>query len=820
MSNRGLKLKSTYRPSSKLEVFYTGGASCISSKGLLACSCNDEVKLVDPISGSVTSTLAGDSEPVTALAFSHSGNRLYGASRSLQQRCWDTSNNAVLRSWKGHKGPVLALAVDPSGGLLASASADRSCRVWDTDGFYCTHAFHGHRGLVLEVIFHPKELMIITAGDDAEVRVWDLITKSCVATLKDHFSAVTSLSLSPDGWTLLTAGRDKVAILWDLRSHKKLATVPIFEAVEGAAIVPDDSAFKALVQSALGPSGKKSKALVFATGGEKGILKLWRADTGDCIYEQRHGIATGQGEMAAAGEEIREVHVLPNAEGLMITTGDCRLLFFSPEEEAEKHVVKLGRQLIGNLDEVTDLRLIGPPAAPTQLVLATNSPTIRMFDLTTMSCSATLSGHTDTVLVLDAIQTKESKTLLASGAKDNSVRVWDEAGECIAVGQGHVGAVSALAFSRRAFSFLVTGGADKLLKVWDVSKLLDGSSAEGAEVPRLRATAAVAAHDKDINALAVSPNDALICTASQDRTAKVWRLPDLVQMLTLKGHRRGVWSVQFSPVDQCVLTGSGDATIRLWALTDGSCLRTFEGHGASVLRASFISAGTQVVSAGADGLVKLWGVRTSECTATFDEHEGKVWALAVAGENDAVLATGGADARVNIWRDCTAEDEAAVVASRTQNAVKAQELSNALKDNDYQAAAAMAFELGHAGQLRSVVEAACAQGQEAAEGILNALVDGLEKDQIKQCLEFIREWNTNSRHCHAAQATLQAILSQHAPEVLLDIPGVAALLDGLSAYTQRHMARIDRLRRSVALLDYTLGAMRVVAPQEAASAQE
>lgn len=34
-------------------------------------------------------------------------------------------------------------------------------------------------------------------------------------------------------------------------------------------------------------------------------------------------------------------------------------------------------------------------------------------------------------------------------------------------------------------------------------------------------TAAVAAHDKDINAVAVSPNDALVVTASQDRTAKV-----------------------------------------------------------------------------------------------------------------------------------------------------------------------------------------------------------------------------------------------------------------------------------------------------------
>lgn len=59
----------------------------------------------------------------------------------------------------------------------------------------------------------------------------------------------------------------------------------------------------------------------------------------------------------------------------------------------------------------------------------------------------------------------ESKIVLASGAKDNSVRVWNETGACLAVGQGHAGAVSALAFSRRALNFLVSGGVDKLLKV-------------------------------------------------------------------------------------------------------------------------------------------------------------------------------------------------------------------------------------------------------------------------------------------------------------------------------------------------------------------
>lgn len=138
----------------------------------------------------------------------------------------------------------------------------------------------------------------------------------------------------------------------------------------------------------------------------------------------------------------------------------------------------------------------------------------------------------------------------------------------------------------------------------------------------------------------------------QDRTACVWRLPDLVPVVVLKGHKRGVWSVEFSPVDQCVITASGDKTIKIWAISDGSCLKTFEGHTTSVLRASFLTRGTQFVScgneahftlllssplvtvaiyaltilsfSGADGLLKLWMVKTDECIATYDQHENKV----------------------------------------------------------------------------------------------------------------------------------------------------------------------------------------------------
>ena len=62
----------------------------------------------------------------------------------------------------------------------------------------------------------------------------------------------------------------------------------VFENVRpaGAAILPPD-AFKALDSAAFKAVAESSTAVVFATGGELGAVKLWRSDTGQCILEQR-----------------------------------------------------------------------------------------------------------------------------------------------------------------------------------------------------------------------------------------------------------------------------------------------------------------------------------------------------------------------------------------------------------------------------------------------------------------------------------------------------------------------------------------------------
>ena len=60
-------------------------------------------------------------------------------------------------------------------------------------------------------------------------------------------------------------------------------------------------------------------------------------------------------------------------------------------------------ELIGNIDEVTDVRLVGAPGRPGAVAVATNAPAIRLFDLKTLACTATLRGHSEAVLALDAL---------------------------------------------------------------------------------------------------------------------------------------------------------------------------------------------------------------------------------------------------------------------------------------------------------------------------------------------------------------------------------------------------------------------------------
>lgn len=257
----------------------------------------------------------------------------------------------------------------------------------------------------------------------------------------------------------------------------------------------------------------------------------------------------------------------------------------------------VSRQIIGYNDEVIDTAFLtssapstsspdGPtPAAESHLAVATNSDLIRVYDLARFHTSL-LAGHSDVVLCLAS---SSDRQLLVSGSKDKTARVWAPRSAtspdwtCVATATGHVESIGALAVSRRERSFLISASQDRTAKIWDLAAVTGSSDDERPTA--LRSLATMKIHDKDINSLDVAPNDKLLASGSQDRTARLFRIvyvpasksspatAALEPLGTFKGHKRGVWSVKFSPVDQILATASGDRTVKLWSLGDFSCLK-------------------------------------------------------------------------------------------------------------------------------------------------------------------------------------------------------------------------------------------------------
>lgn len=280
---------------------------------------------------------------------------------------------------------------------------------------------------------------------------------------------------------------------------------------------------------------------------------------------------------------INAIH-LPAGNMVVTLQGDQNITFHSASD------CSVTKRLIGYNDEIIDAVFLSPSSS-SQLAIATNSSQIRMYSTSTADLDTSLlDSHTDMVLCLDR---NHPGTLLASGSKDKSARIWapsptsSTTWESIAICEGHTESVGAIAFSRRPTTtsaplFLFTGSQDRTVKMWDISTLSSPTSTSTPTRPKSILTQI--AHDKDINSLDVSPNDKLLATGSQDKTAKIFEIvvvgnkgsgmrAELKLLGTLKGHKRGVWNVRFSRTDRVVATASADKSVKLWSLETLACVK-------------------------------------------------------------------------------------------------------------------------------------------------------------------------------------------------------------------------------------------------------
>ncbi|XP_076809059.1 transducin beta-like protein 3 [Clavelina lepadiformis] len=787
LSAKKLHAHSTYAVKKKFGPFYTGGQVSVSKDGKqLLCSCGDNVQVVSLDSGLVEKVLSHEGVDVTAFAVSPDDKIIITASKALLLKQWLWKDEVkCVRTWKAiHLSSIQCMDFDPSSTVLATGGSDGSIKVWDLVGQYCTHNFRGAHGVINTVKFHCHNLTLYSSADDYTIRVWDLQSSKLISVLSSHVSAVTSLHFPSDN-CLVSSGRDGVLCIWnvpELRSTvpslmQPTKIIPVYENVNDAVILQPNELQKLsedIVQ----------EDFFIITAGDKGTIRIWGNRSGKCVLSQKVLAET-------KGIAYNCVNKLPSENKIVAVKSDHCFDFLCLE------TLCVQKQLVGYNDEILNIKLLG--SQENFIAVATNSSDIKIFHIDSMACQI-LAGHSDIVLSIDVFP---DRSHFASSSKDNTIRLWkldEEAvhAECLAVGSGHTHAVNCVAACNLGSGFMVSGSQDHTLKIWSINNKLT--------TPVLHVKHTIMAHTKDINTVAIAPNDKLIATGSQDKTAKLWSTYDGKPTGKFEGHKRGIWCVQFSPMDKILASTSADGTVKLWSITNFTCLKTLEGHDCSVLNIVFTVKGTQIISAGSDGLLKLWIIKNSECVQTIEAHDDKIWTLC-SNKDNSLLISGSADSMIIVLEDVT-ENVIAKASKHEENVVlQRQEMLNFMQEKRYGKALYLAIALSQPYTALNIVKDLLWEnyGRENLKKYLLQLTIG----QKQTLLNFIAAWNTNSHNSFEAQAVLKFLLANTPPNEIEDFPNSQSVIEALLPYTERHYQRLSKTMQQSKFLDYSWHVMKM-----------
>ena len=266
------------------------------------------------------------------------------------------------------------------------------------------------------------------------------------------------------------------------------------------------------------------------------------------------------------------------------------------------------------------------------LVSGSLDNTIKVWDLTTGTLRATLTGHANDV---NSIAISPDGKTLVSGGDDSTVKVWDLAtGTVRATLTGHTGGVSAVAISPDGRT-AVSGSWDNTIKVWDLA------------TGTLKIT--IRGNSNDVNTVAISPDGRTLVSGGDDSKVKVWDLATGKERATLTDHTDSVWAVAISPDGRTVVSGSWDKTIKVWDLATGTLKTTLTGHTDRVTAVAISSDGRTLVSGSWDNSIKVWDLATGTLKITLTGHTNSVWAVAISPDRQTAIS-GGGDKTIKIWR--------------------------------------------------------------------------------------------------------------------------------------------------------------------------
>jgi WD40 repeat protein len=445
------------------------------------------VKLWNLASGkepSVARTFGPLSDPVSAVVFSRSGNRI-GAAAGKTIKVWATGDGKDALTL-AHPAAVKSLSFSPDEAKLVTGSADNLTRIFDATTGQELQAFR-RGGPVEAVVFHTDNKTVVAGSADKTVEVHTL---SVVRVIAAAAGPVRGLAQTPNGSHLLTTDAKEVK-LWNAGNGAR----------EPRTFAGGEGLVNAVTVSKNGN--------VVALAGTDQMVRLYQfADAKPIAQFKAFGV-------------VQQLAFSPNNQTLAAGCADRSLLTwnvaFNPGQPLPAEFGKPG-PVYTHEAGLTDVAFTPDSAG---MYSAGLDKKIRKWKFAADAPTKNL-GHPNLV---DAVAFNPAGTQLATACHDGIVRIWDLGkGQILKAINAHttpaVSPVYCVAWSADGKQ-VVSGSLDHSLKLWDAA-----SGNLVREFKGYKDKEFEKGHRDGVFAVAFSPDDKLLVSGGSDHSIKMWNVAD------------------------------------------------------------------------------------------------------------------------------------------------------------------------------------------------------------------------------------------------------------------------------------------------------
>jgi len=256
----------------------------------------------------------------------------------------------------------------------------------------------------------------------------------------------------------------------------------------------------------------------------------------------------------------------------------------------------------------------------------------------------------DETIPVTSVAFSPDGTLLAAGAPDGSVQLWDiRSGENRLVLKGHPDGATRVAFGSGGY-LLAVGDSNGQVRLWDAT------TGEGSGL--------LQKHSTSVESIAFLPDGFLVASGALDGSVRLWDIAMGSEQAALADNNNltPVESVTFSP-DGTKLAAGGGNTIRVWDIATGNAQAVLETEIDEISSVSFRPDGAVLVYGGSDPDAWVWDMENDN-QVLLEGHVDRVSALAF--NPDGQLIASGDSGTVRLWDAATGENLVALTSPSGQ----------------------------------------------------------------------------------------------------------------------------------------------------------